>query len=59
MALIRSLFWFALFVFFTFSFLVLFEYGPSEFTTGFPKEAQRLEKWVEKAIHPEKKKTSP
>ena len=56
MGLIRGLFWLALFLFFTFCFLVLFEYGPSEFTTGFKKEAVRIENWVDNKIHPGKKK---
>ncbi len=56
MGLLRGLFWLILFVFFTFCFLVLFEYGPSGFTEGFGKEAQRVEKFVEAKIHPEKKK---
>ncbi|MGI8432973.1 MAG: hypothetical protein ACR2MW_11880 [Chthoniobacterales bacterium] len=55
MALLRSLFWLVLFVFFTFCFLVLFEYGPSDFTAGFQKEGQRLEKWADQTIHPSKK----
>ena len=55
MGLLRSLFWLVLFVLFTFCFLVLFEYGPSEFTTGFQKEGERLEKWVDQTIHPSKK----
>lgn len=56
MGLLRSLFWLVLFVFFTFCFLVLFEYGPSEFGTGFQKEGQRVENWVDQKIHPGKKK---
>ena len=38
MALIRGLFWFVLFVFFTFCFVVLFEYGTHDFVNGFQKE---------------------
>lgn len=59
MGLLRSLFWAALFVFFTFCFLVLFEYGPSDFTTGFKKEGERVEKWVDGAIHPKKDAAKP
>lgn len=60
MGLLRTLFWVILFVFFTFCFLVLFEYGPSDFGTGFQKEGKRVEVWVEQTIHPAKKKeTSP
>jgi hypothetical protein len=51
-SLIRSLFWFLLFVFFTFSFVVLFEYGPSDFVSGFKKEFQRVETFVQQKIHP-------
>jgi hypothetical protein len=53
--LLRSLFWLILFVFFTFCFLVLFEYGPSDFVDGFQKEGMRIEKWVDQKIHPAKK----
>lgn len=56
MALIRNLFWFALFVFFTFSFVVLFEYGPSDFVPGFQKEFQRVKTFVEQSVKPAKKK---
>ena len=57
MGLLRGLFWLVLFVFFTFCFLVLFEYGPSDFSTGFKKEGERVEKWVDNTIH--SKKTEP
>ena len=57
MGLIRTLFWFALFVFFTFCFVVLFEYGPSDFVPGFQKEGQRVTNFVRETIHPAKKKT--
>jgi hypothetical protein len=46
MALLRGLFWFALFVFFTFCFVVLFEYGTSNFATGFQKEFARVKSFV-------------
>jgi hypothetical protein len=55
-SLIRNLFWFLLFVFFTFCFVVLFEYGPSDFTTGFKKEFNRVAHFVQDSIHPGKKK---
>jgi hypothetical protein len=42
MALLRGLFWLALFVFFTFCFIVLFEYGTHDFVPGFQKEAERV-----------------
>lgn len=51
MALIRGLFWFVLFVVFTFSFVVLFEYGPGDFVSGFQKEFKRARNWVEETIH--------
>ncbi len=56
MGLIRTLFWFVLFVFFTFCFVVLFEYGTSDFVPGFKKEFSRVTKFVEEAAHPAKKK---
>jgi hypothetical protein len=39
---VRGLFWLALFVFFTFCFVVLFEYGTHDFTNGFKKEGTRV-----------------
>jgi hypothetical protein len=42
MALLRGLFWFVLFVFFTFCFVVLFEYGTHDFVSGFQKEFERV-----------------
>jgi hypothetical protein len=42
MSLIRGLFWLALFVFFTFCFVVLFEYGTHDFVPGFQKEFARV-----------------
>jgi hypothetical protein len=52
MALIRGLFWIALFVFFTFCFVVLFEYGTSGFTEGFKKEFARAKEFVQQAAKP-------
>jgi len=46
MALLRGLFWFALFVFFTFCFVVLFEYGTANFGEGFQKEFMRVKSFV-------------
>ncbi len=46
MALLRGLFWFALFLFFTFSFVVLFEYGTHDFANGFQKEFVRVKSFV-------------
>ena len=46
MALLRGLFWFALFVFFTFCFVVLFEYGTHDFANGFQKEFARAKSFV-------------
>jgi hypothetical protein len=58
MALLRTLFWVALFVFFTFSFVVLFEYGTHDFVPGFQKEFERVKEFVVKQTNkaPEKKK---
>lgn len=57
MGLIRSLFWFLLFVFFTFSFVVLFEYGTTDFVSGFQKELSRVTSYVQNTIQAPKKKT--
>ena len=46
MSLIRGLFWLVLFVFFTFCFIVLFEYGTHDFTAGFKKETERVKSFV-------------
>lgn len=46
MALLRGLFWLVLFVFFTFCFIVLFEYGPHDFMNGFQQEAARVKALV-------------
>ncbi|HEU0210064.1 MAG TPA: hypothetical protein VFQ78_13930 [Candidatus Udaeobacter sp.] len=42
MALLRSIFWFGLFILLTFCFVVLFEYGPRNFTKGAQKEYVRI-----------------
>ena len=51
MSLLRGLFWLVLFVFFTFCFIVLFEYGTHDFTTGFKKEAGRVKEFVVQATN--------
>lgn len=56
MGLLRNLFWLLLFVFFTFCFVVLFQYGPSEFVPGFQKELGRVTQYVENLAQPAKKK---
>ena len=48
MALLRGLFWFGLFILFTFCFVVLFEYGPRDFANGFQKEFARVKSFVVK-----------
>ncbi len=55
MSLLRGLFWIALFVFFTFCFVVLFEYGTADFTTGFKKELEKAKTFAIEATHPSKK----
>lgn len=52
MSLIRGLFWIALFVFFAFSFVVLFEYGTADFATGFKKEFEKAKTFVMQAGKP-------
>ena len=46
MALLRGLFWFALFLVLTFCFVVLFEYGPHDFASGTQKEYARVKSFV-------------
>jgi hypothetical protein len=46
MSLVRGFFWLALFVFFTFCFVVLFEYGTHDFVPGFKKEGTRIVNFV-------------
>ena len=55
MAVIRGLFWFVLFVFFTFCFVVLFEYGTHDFTGGFQKEFERVKTFAKEAAKPSAK----
>ena len=56
MSLLRGLFWIALFVFFTFCFVVLFEYGTADFSNGFKKEFERAKAFAMQAAKPEKEK---
>jgi hypothetical protein len=56
MSLLRGLFWLVLFVFFTFCFVVLFEYGTHDFTGGFQKEFERLRTFAKEAAKPAPKK---
>ena len=46
MALLCGLFWLVLFVFFTFCFIVLFEYGTHDFMNGFQKESARVKAFI-------------
>jgi hypothetical protein len=50
MSLLRGLFWIVLFIFFTFCFVVLFEYGTHDFATGFQKEFNRIKTFVTKQV---------
>ena len=56
MSLLRSLFWIALFAFFTFCFVVLFEYGTRDFTSGFKTEFEKVKKFVAQTTEPSKDK---
>lgn len=55
MSLLRGLFWFVLFVFFTFCFVVLFEYGTHDFANGFKKEFERAKHFVTQKAESDKK----
>jgi hypothetical protein len=48
MALLRGLFWVALFLALTFCFVVLFDYGPRDFVSGAQKEYARVKSFVVK-----------
>jgi hypothetical protein len=48
MAPLRGLFWFGLFIVFTFCFVVLFEYGPRDFAKGVRKEYARVKSFLVK-----------
>jgi hypothetical protein len=50
MFLLRGLFWLILFVVLAFSFVVLFQYGPHNFTNGFQKEFARVKSFVVKQM---------
>ena len=52
MALLRGLFWIVLFVFFTFCFVVLFEYGTHDFVSGFQKEFEWVKAFAMEAGKP-------
>jgi hypothetical protein len=56
MSVIRGLFWLVLFVFFTFCFVVLFEYGTHDFSNGFKTEFERAKTFVVEMVKPEKKR---
>ena len=55
MSLLRGLFWLVLFAFFTFCFIVLFEYGTADFSNGFKKEFQRVKAFALQASKPDDK----
>ena len=52
MSLLRGLFWLVLFAFFTFCFIVLFEYGTADFSNGFKKEFERVKAFASQAGKP-------
>lgn len=54
MSLIRGLFWIVLFAFFTFCFVVLFEYGTHDFANGFQQEFQKVKSFAQQAGKPSK-----
>jgi len=55
----RGLFWLVLFIFFTFSFVVLFEYGTHDFTNGFKQEAGRVKNFCVDMVSKPKASPSP
>jgi hypothetical protein len=57
MGLLRGLFWFALFIFFTFCFVVLFDYGTAGFSEGFQKEGRKYVTLVKSLVVKQADKT--
>ena len=55
MSLLRGFFWLALFVFYAFCVVVLFEYGTADFSTGFKTEGMKLKNYVVDFTKPAKK----
>jgi hypothetical protein len=55
MSLLRGLFWLVLFVFFTFCFVVLFEYGTHDFVGGFKQEFERVKNFAKETAKPSSK----
>ncbi len=55
MSLLRGLFWLALFIFFAFCFVVLFEYGTADFRNGFVKEGAKAKAYAMELYKPTKK----
>jgi hypothetical protein len=54
MSLLRGLFWIALFFFFAFCFVVLFDYGTSDFSSGFKTEFEKIKTYVMQTNKPAK-----
>lgn len=54
MAILRSLFWIAIFLASTFAFTVLFEHGPANFVENSSKEMQSLQKYYNSKIERKK-----
>ncbi len=55
MSMLRGLFWLVLFLFFAFCFVVLFEYGTNDFSSGFKTEAGKIKTYVLDMNKPAKK----
>jgi hypothetical protein len=59
MALIRKLFWIAVFLLSTLCFIVLFEHGTEKFSENLGKQIQEFRKMVNEQIQPPKKEGQP
>jgi hypothetical protein len=55
MSLLRGLFWLVLFAFFTFCFVVLFEYGTHDFASGFQAEFEKVKTFAQESVKPSPK----
>ena len=54
MSLLRKIFWLAVFLLSTLSFIVLFEHGPDKFQQNLTTEITEFHTFVDQQVHPKK-----
>lgn len=54
MALLRKLFWLAVFILSTLCFVVLFEHGPEKFQQNLTNQITEFRNFVDQQMHPKK-----